>query len=186
MPPLSFSRGAKLRDFLFGTPMSLTIYYWSDDHKRIEYVDVASYVCVIRMTMRWCCEILEWWLQTDRICRHSVVCVFWSGWWWWCDVYVVKYWSDDYKRIACVVCVCVCVRSWWWCDVHVVKSWSDDYKRIASAVCHICVCGVIRMMKRWCCQVLEWWLQTDRIRRHSVVCVCMCVRDPDDDALCML
>ena len=139
---------------------------------------------------------------------------------WWCDD-VVKSWSDDYKRIACVVCMCVCdrvmmrwcckilewwIQSGWWCD-DVVKSWSDEYKRIACVVwvcvcvC-VCVCVFARVMMRWCCKILEWWLQAHRIRRmyvcairwwcddvvtswsddyKRIACVaCACVRSADD------
>ena len=53
--------------------------------------------------------------------------------------------------------LCVCVWSGWWCDC-VVKSESDDYKRIAYVVC-VCLCDPV--MRRWCCKILEWWLQTD-------------------------
>ena len=77
-------------------------------------------------------KFLEWWLQTDRI-RRMCVCVSAIGWW--CDD-AVKSSSVDYKRIACVVCECVCYH----------------------------------VMMRWCCKILEWWLQTDRMRR---MCVCV-------------
>ena len=109
---------------------------WSDGYKRFAYVVcVCVYVCVclILNLMRLCYQILEWWLQTDRIRRMRV-------------------------------CVCVCAFGWWFDDV--VKSWSDSYKRIAYVVC-VCVRDLVMM--RLCCKILEWWLQTDRIRR---VCVC--------------
>ena len=56
--------------------------------------DVCVCVCVcdgVMPLMRWCCKILEWWLQTDRISR---MCVCAMGW---CDD-AVKSWSDDTLR----------------------------------------------------------------------------------------
>ena len=128
---------------------------WWLQTDRMRRMRVCVCVCVCAILMRRCCKILEWWLQTDRM-RRMRVCVRS-----WCD-YVVKSWSDGYKRIACVICVCVCdpdatmlsnlgvmitngshasyacvCAIGWWCD-DVVKSWSGAWN---CAICCSPHCG---------------------------------------------
>ena len=135
--------------------------HWNLQTDRIRRMCVCLCVCVcvFAILMQWFSKILEWWLQKDRM-RRMRVCL-----WSWCDD-VVNSWSDGYNWIAYVACVCVCLR--FWCD-DVVKFWSD-------CVCVFVCLFVIRM--RWCCKILGWWLQKDRIRRMRV-CLCVFVCDPD-------